>query len=100
MDEELSSSPAVTLVSEGIEKLKADLIDDAEWKFEEAVNLDSNYGPSYYWLARTKYRLGNVEQCLELLKKAEALLKDSETWMERISDFRDFLTSPPSPQIE
>ena len=86
-----STSPAITLVSEGIEKLKADLIDYAEWKFEEAVNLDPNYGPAYYWLARVKYRLENMEQSLELLKKAESLLKGSESWAERIGEFRDYL---------
>lgn len=93
IDEEESTSPAISLVSEGIEKLKADLIDDAEWKFEEAVNLDPNYGPAYYWLARVKYRLGNTTQCFELLKKATGLLQNSEEWLTRVQEFSDHINS-------
>lgn len=90
--EENADSPALTLVSEGIQRFQDDLIEEAEWKFEEAVNLDPDYGPAYYWLARVKYRLENREQSLELLKKAERLLKNSDVWVERIGGFRDFLT--------
>lgn len=88
-------SPALTLVSDGIQKLKDDLVEEAEWKFEEAINLDPDYGPAYYWLARIKYRQDDLDQCHEFLKKAERLLKNSAAWMERIGEFREFLESAP-----
>ena len=93
-DEE-SNSPALTLVSEGIQKFKDDLVEEAEWKFEEAINLDPDYGPAYYWLARIKYRQDNLNQCREFLKKAERLLKNSDVWMERVEGFKEFLMSEP-----
>lgn len=90
--EESSNSPALTLVAEGIQKFKDDLVEEAEWKFEEAINLDPDYGPAYYWLARIKYRQDDLNQCREFLKKAERLLKNSDVWMERVGEFREVLS--------
>lgn len=66
-------------------------VNAAEWKFEEAINLDPDYGPSYYWLARARYRLQELKGALDLLEKAETLLKKSEIWMGRIQKFKNFL---------
>jgi len=85
------TSPATPLLAEGIERLKNSKNEEAEWKFEEAVNLDPNYGPAYYWLARAKYRLEEVKDALNLLEKAESLLKRSAVWMDRIQQFKAFL---------
>ncbi|MBF0104746.1 MAG: tetratricopeptide repeat protein [Deltaproteobacteria bacterium] len=85
------ASPSGSLVSEGIIMLKESRHSEAEWRFEEAVNLDPDYGPAYYWLARAKFRLEEIKNALSLLEKAEALLNKSEVWMDRIYKFRSFL---------
>lgn len=84
-------SPATPLVTEGIAKLKDDKSSEAEWKFEEAINLDPDYGPAYYWLARARYRLEEIQKALDMLDKAKALLKNSDIWLQRIEKFRNFL---------
>lgn len=85
-------SPATPLVTEGIEKLKALSLNEAEWTFEEAINLDPDYGPAYYWLARVRYKLKDVQQALNLLDKAKALVQGSAVWLQRIEDFRNHLS--------
>jgi len=84
-------SPASALVNQGIEMLKNEENSEAEYQFEEAINLDPDYGPAYYWLARARYRLEEIENALGLLKKAESLLRYSPAWMDRIEEFRDYL---------
>lgn len=88
---EKRTSPATPLINDGIDKLKNQLNSEAEWKFEEAINLDPDYGPAYYWLARARYRLEEIQKALDLLDKAKSLLKNSENWLQRIEKFRNFL---------
>lgn len=88
-----TSSPASSLIKQGIAKLEAEQFEQAEWKFEEAVNIDPDYGPSYYWLARSRYKLQGAEQALGLLEKARSLLQGSQIWVDRIQKFKDYLLS-------
>ncbi|MBU0506173.1 MAG: tetratricopeptide repeat protein [bacterium] len=86
-----TQSPAKELLKEGITHLKEKAHQKAEWKFEEAIKLDPDYGPAYYWLARARYRLNQIKDIIYLLEKAELLLKNSTTWIERIQKFKDLL---------
>lgn len=85
------SSPAEALVSDGVDELKRNDVHSAEWKFEEAIVLDPDYGPAYYWLARARYRLKQIQEALELLDKAQKILRNSEVWLNRIEKFRNYL---------
>jgi Tfp pilus assembly protein PilF len=87
-----AKSPAKELLKEGISHLKDKAHQKAEWKFEEAIKLDPDYGPAYYWLARARYRLDQINNIIYLLDKAETLLKNSTTWIERIQKFKDLLS--------
>jgi len=87
----LSHSPAKKIVVNGIKNFKDEKFDNAEWQFEEAINLDPDYGPAYYWLARTRFKFDKVQKALVLLEKAESLLDSSQTWLRRIDSFREFL---------
>lgn len=81
-------SPAESLVKNGIQKLKAEALDEAQWQFEQAINIDPSFGPAYYWLARVRSKFSEFSQALDLLDKAASLLKDSAAWVERIEEFR------------
>lgn len=84
-------TPAKGLVATGIAHFKDKKFDLAEWKFEEAINLDPDYGPAYYWLARTRHKFHEIQKALLLLDRAQSLLKTSEVWLERIERFRTYL---------
>lgn len=84
----LPSSPASNLVAQGIRELKKDEYELAEWNFEQAITVDPNYGPAYYWLARVKYRQKELLRSLELLRRAEDLLSAHQAWLDRVQDFR------------
>ncbi len=86
-----TKSPVKELLKEGISYLKSNKENKAEWNFEEAIKLDPDYGPAYYWLARARYRLDKAKEALSLLEKAENLLKKSRVWLKRIDKFKDFL---------
>lgn len=72
-----SSSPASPLIQSGIDEIKNENIEKAEWNFEQAINLDPDYGPAYYWLARVRYKLNQIDAAKQKLKKASALLQNS-----------------------
>lgn len=83
--------PAKSLVFDGIEAFKDKDYDLAEWNFEEAIRINPQYGPAYYWLARVYYRLENPKKALSLLKRAKEFLSDDDKWIERIEDFEEHL---------
>lgn len=85
------NSPAVSLVKEGIQQFKDESLETAQWQFEQAINLDPDYGPAYYWLARVRYKFNGISESLNLLDKAASLLKESSMWLKRIEDFREVL---------
>lgn len=84
----LPSSPSSNLVSQGIREFKKNDDELAEWNFEQAITVDPNYGPAYYWLARVKYRQNEFVRSLELLHRAEDLLSSHGAWLSRVQDFR------------
>lgn len=84
----LAASPASGVVSQGIQEFKNADLNLAEWNFEQAITLDPNYGPAYYWLARVKFRQNEAMRSLELLRRAEDILSSHRGWLERIEDFR------------
>lgn len=87
------SAPVLSLVSQGLQAYKTKDYDLAEWRFEEAIALDSKYGPAYYWLARVKFRLEEPDRSLELLETARVLLSDDDRWLRRIEDFAEHIRS-------
>ncbi len=57
--------------------------------FQEAITLDGTNGVAYYYLARTHYELGHLEQAMGLLDRAETLLADAEDWLVSIEALRE-----------
>lgn len=89
------SAPVLSLVSQGLQAYKTKDYDLAEWRFEEAIALDSKYGPAYYWLARVKFRLEDYHRSLELLETAKDLLSEDDRWLRRIVDFEEHIHALP-----
>lgn len=56
--------------------------------FQEAVIIDSANGVAYYYLAKTRFYLGQYEEAIGILEKAEALLSQSTGWSETIQVLR------------
>lgn len=90
---------ARTLVLQGLKDYKKKDYEAAEWIFEEAINVDANYGPAYYWLARIRYRLGSPEKIDSLLKRAKELLSGSARWKAKIKDFEAYLKRKATEEI-
>lgn len=80
---------AAELMNDGIAALQEEDWEEAEWHFQEAIRIAPSYGPSYYWLARTKYALDEMTQAWNLLDKAELLIGQDPDWLERIDQLRD-----------
>lgn len=59
--------------------------------FQDAINVDPTNGIAYYYLAKAKYELGDTEQALGVLDKAEQLLSGSKEWMEAVSALRGLI---------
>lgn len=95
VSQEETQAPVLSLLSQGIQSYKAQDYDLAEWRFEEAIALDSKYGPAYYWLARVKFRLKDYGRSLDLLETAKDLLSEDERWLRRIEDFEGHIRSLP-----
>lgn len=79
------------VVAEGLASLKAGQFERALQSFQEATTLDGSNGVAYYYLARTHFTMGHVEQAAGILDRAEALLAQSEEWSLRIAAFREEL---------
>ena len=84
----LPGSPAADMVNQAVREFKKNNFELAEWNLEQAVTVDSNYGPAYYWLARVKFRQGDLLRSLELLHRAEELLAAHQAWLDRVQDFK------------
>lgn len=79
------------MVETGRGHLAAGNFSDAERVFQDAVNVDPNNGIAYYYLAKTKFELGQFVPANGLLDKAEALLAGSEEWTEAVEVLREMI---------
>ena len=84
-------SPAAPLVKKALQYFNENSYDSAEWKLEEAIHVDPDHGPAYYWLAVVKQKLRDTEVALRFLKRAEVLLGHSEEWSEKIATLKSTL---------
>jgi tetratricopeptide (TPR) repeat protein len=98
-----AATPARTasdrLVEKGTSFLDAKDYERAQSAFREAVNVDPQNGPAYYYLAFAQSRLGNATTAAGLLDKAEALLNGDGEWAEKIDALRAELGSLPSKPV-
>ncbi len=100
---ETVSTPARQASDRLVEKGRS-FLDDGELErakstFRDAVNVDSNNGVAYYWLAITQGRLGEADVALGLLDKADALLSRDPDWSERIEKARKDMGMGPSNHV-
>jgi len=100
---ETVSSPARQasdrLVQKGKSLLDGGDLEKAQSTFRDAVNVDSNNGVAYYWLAITHGRLGETDVAMGLLDKADALLSRDPEWSEKIEKARKDLGMGPSNHV-
>jgi|GEM_PF-6664634 len=91
----VSSSPkaraSAKMVDEGRTLLSNGQVETAERKFQEAVNIDPDNGVAYYYVAKSKFELGEKEQALGVLDKAEGLLAGSKEWIDTINELREMI---------
>lgn len=84
---------AQALVDKGVRHLNENNLRSAEWNFEEAIRLFSAYGPAYYWLAQTKWIKGDKKRALNLLDRAELLLRNDSTWTDKIDQLKNEIST-------
>ncbi len=84
------------LLDAGRQKMSLGEFDPAKRSFEEAINIDPANGVAYYYLARAKYELGEYQQALGVLDKAEELLSGSKEWSETIQTLKGLIQEKPS----
>ncbi len=87
------------LVEKGKGLLDTGELERAQSTFRDAINVDSNNGVAYYWLAITQARLGETDVALGLLDKADALLSRDPEWSERIDKARKDMGMGPSNHV-
>ena len=80
------------LMEEGIQALRDDDPEKAEWHLQEAIRIAPAYGPPYFWLARTKYELDDMTRAWDLLDRAELLIGQDPYWLERIDQLRQAIS--------
>ena len=94
---EIGSTPkaraAAGVLESGRKELAAGNNEKAEDLFQQAINIDPANGIAYYYLARAKYELGQYQQAMGVLDKAEGLLQGSSAWMEAIETLRGMIRS-------
>lgn len=74
-----------SLVEQGQQALEEGRLDAAGDLFEQAIQIDPDNGPAYYYAALVQLKLGNAEEAMGFLEKAESLLGHDPEWRERIS---------------
>lgn len=88
MGEQEKPSPRVLaslkLTDQGRELIEKGRLDDAIRILEQAINLNSNNGQNYYYLAEAWLLKGVLRQASEFNQLAEQYLKGDQTWDERV----------------
>ncbi len=84
------------LVQKGIIELDKNNYVLAIQIFQEAINIDATNGEAYYYLALTNNYLGEKNTALGLLDKAESLLNNDPSWIEKIEALRSDITGEKS----
>ncbi len=64
-------------------------LDKAVQTFQEAINIDTENGVAYYYLAKGLYQKQNYDDALGVLEKSEALLANYSDWVAEIKRLRN-----------
>jgi len=84
---------SMDMVYKGKAQLEREKYDKALGLFREAVIIDSNNGVAYYYMAKARFYLGQYDQAIGILDKADALLQGSNDWEEATQLLREQITS-------
>ena len=60
-------------------------LDKATQTFQEAINIDSDNGVAYYYLAKVMYQKSEYDDALGLLEKSEGLLGSYPEWVAEVA---------------
>lgn len=73
-----------SLLEQGRQALEEGRLEQAATLFEEAIQLETDNGPAYYYAALVQMRLDRLEEARGFLEKAESLLSGRTEWVDRI----------------
>lgn len=76
------------LVQIGQSYLEVGQTDKAVQTFQEAINVDSENGVAYFYMAKALSRRGSYDDALHLLERAATFLGGEEPWRERVEGLR------------
>lgn len=76
------------LVDKGMKLMEGGDFERAAQTLTDAIKVDSTNGEAYYYLAIADKQLGQVDEAMGLLDKAEALLGADNEWLMRINELR------------
>lgn len=74
------------ITREGEQMLNAGKTDNAIRLLEQAIGLNPNNGPCYYYLAEAWITKGDADEAREFHRLARDYLKDDEDWIERVDE--------------
>jgi Tfp pilus assembly protein PilF len=77
-------SAAFQLTREGIQHLNTGSADNAIRSFEQAIGLNPNNGPCYYYMAQAWLAKGAAVQARQFNNLAQDLLAGDRQWEERV----------------
>ena len=78
-----TESPAVRLMADAEQSLKAGKLDQAEMYIERALRVDPDNGELWHCMARIKNSLGNYHQAVQFCLKSNSLAKGNSTLIRR-----------------
>ena len=84
---------SLQLTEEGRQFLDEDQPDQAIRSLEQAISLNPDNGPCYYYLAEAWLQKGNFSEARQFNSLAESYLKKDEGWMARVARQADKIAS-------
>lgn len=86
------SSAANSVVQNGIKEYNREEYEKAGRTFESAINMEPSNGEAYYWLAKTNFKMGDMENAKQFLYKASQYLTGDE-WEKKLHDLEKEIDS-------
>ena len=84
---------SLQLTEEGRQHLSADKPDHAIRSLEQALSLNPDNGPCYYYLAEAWLQKGNASQAGQFNSLAKNYLKKNKEWKTRLANQADKITN-------
>lgn len=90
---------SLKVVNAGGHYLEQGETDKAIQTFQEAINIDSDNGIAFYFLAKALYKKESYDEALGILERAQVLLSGNPDWAREVNRLRESIqtaqTVPP-----